>query len=92
MSKEHFTVEDGVDSLRQEKNQPKSLGSLFYALLGNADPAVLEKMEEHFGAVIAAGKNIGAEIARNENDPVKREAFKKKLFEIATKQAESLEE
>ena len=92
MSKEHFTVEDGVDSLRQEKNQPNSLGSLFYALMRDADPAIVEKMEEQFGTVIAAGKNIGAEFARNEKDPAKKEAFKKKLFEIATKQAESLEE
>lgn len=78
-----FTKEDGVNALRSEKGQDGTIGNLFYALLGQMDPAIVDKIEDHFGEVLAAGYNIGAAINEAEKDPVKKKQMADAIIKAA---------
>ncbi len=78
-----YTKEDGINSLRSEKGQADTIGGTFYALIQNMDPAIVEKMEEHFGEVIAAGYNIGAAIKEAEKDPATKQQMANAIIKAA---------
>ncbi len=79
----NFTKEDGINRLRSEKDQEGTVGSLFYSLLGKMDPAVADKIEDHFGQVLAAGYNIGKAINEAEKDPVKKKQMADAIIKAA---------
>ena len=78
-----FTKEDGINILRSDKGKENTIGGLFYALLKNMDSNVVEKIEDHFGEVIAAGYNIGAAINEAEKDPVKKKQLADAIIKAA---------
>ena len=84
-----YTKEDGIHRLRKEKGKPNTVGGLFYALLNDMDAPIIEKIEEHFGEVIAAGYNIGSAIAEAEKDPVKKKQLADALIKAAAGKKES---
>ena len=78
-----FSKEDGINILRSNKGKENTPGGLFYALLNGMDPAIVEKLEDHFGEVIAAGCNIGAAIQEAEKDPVKKRQMADAIIKAA---------
>ena len=92
MKNEYYTVEDGVNQLREDKGKPGTLGGLFYALVGNSTPEILEKLEEHFATVMVAGQNVAVEIEKADKDPEKKKAFMRELINITNKKKSFLDE
>lgn len=78
-----YSKEDGINRLRSEKDQPDTIGGMFYALLSKMDQTVVDKIEDHFGEVIAAGYNIGAAINEAEKDPVKKKQMADAIIKAA---------
>ena len=78
-----FTKEDGIAKLRSEKGQEGTVGGLFYTLLQQTDQTVIDKIEDHFGEVIAAGFNIGAAINEAEKDPIKKQQMAEAIIKAA---------
>ena len=87
-----YTKEDGINVLRAEKGQANTIGGTFYSLLQSMDPAIIEKMEQHFGEVIAAGYNIGSAINEAEKDPVKKQQMANAIIKAAMGNSESFTE
>ena len=85
MSNEYCTVEDGKEILRKDKGNPGTMGGIFYALAGNSAPEVLERLEEHFATMVAAGQNVIIEMQKADKNPEKRRAFMKELINISNK-------
>ena len=84
-----YTKEDGIERLRSEKGKPETIGGMFYALLSQMDATVVEKIEEHFGEVIAAGYNIGSAISEAEKDPIKKKQLADAIIKAAAGKKES---
>ena len=78
-----FTKEDGINRLRSEKGKEGTMGGMFYALLSKMDKTVVDKIEDHFGEVLAAGYNIGAAINEAEKDPVKKKQMADAIIKAA---------
>ena len=89
---EKFTKEHGVSILRENKGKDGTVGGMFYALLKNMDPAIVDKIEDHFGEVIAAGCNIGAAIQEAEKDPVKKKQLADAIIKAAAGNNKSFED
>ena len=87
-----YTKADGIERLRREKGQEGTIGGLFYALLEQTDQKVIDKIENHFGEVIAAGYNIGATINDAEKDPVKKKQMAEAIFKAAQGASKSFED
>ena len=87
-----LSKEDGVAILRANKGKEDTPGGLFYALLKNMDPAIVDKIEDHFGEVIAAGCNIGAAIQEAEKDPVKKKQMADAIIKAAAGNNKSFDE
>ena len=87
-----YTKEDGIERLRKEKGKPDTIGGMVYALLHQMDPKIVDKIEDHFGEVIAAGYNIGSAINEAEKDPVKKKQMADAIIKAAAGKKESFTE
>ena len=77
-----YTTEDGIKLLRDQRNVPHTPGCLLYTCFGNADPAVLEKIENQCGDIIASALNVGAFFRKAEKDPILQKQLRAEMQRV----------
>ena len=74
-----------LERFKRTKDDPETFAGFFYGMLQQADPRLVEHMEQKAAIVMHAGYSIGAELARADLDPAKKAELERKFQQIAIK-------
>ena len=85
MSTKELTQEqkDALERFKRTKDDPETIAGLFYGLLSDADPRLVEVMEHKAAVLMNAGYKMGQEMTSADADPKKKEMFENKLKQLA---------
>lgn len=88
MSKEKDLTQaqkEALERFKKTKDDPDTIAGMFYGLLKEADPLVIDAMERKAAVLMHAGYEVGRQISEAEKDPKKKVEMAQKLQTVAAK-------
>ena len=80
-----LTPEEALKKFQDQKSDKSTIAALFYGLLAEAPPSVVQHMESQAGQILAVGHNIGRSFAEAEKSPETKQEFIRELQKIAVR-------
>jgi len=80
-----MNIEEALQKLRNQKDQPESPGFLMYQLLETAHPIVREALEYQAAHALMAGERISESFREASSTAEGREFIEKKFSDLAAK-------